>query len=214
MRNTSRSVLTAALVMVMLAAVVLLLQLQHETLAAPPETPAERRVIAPGSCYATFEGSGCKTLIRNPDEPHGYDLAQLLRDHKGGPSNVILVRGNDIAAAVRATRFAFTGGRSADTPVPQYNDGRQGEGESLWLVAYLGTSSSTPIWRVNSAEVRDCVARLTYSRLRPRQVTTDSWHYFVWVPLGQPKAGGHIVELYEADLREVVLTRRVFVEKP
>src|SRR5437879_3735873 len=89
----------------------LLCQPGHQSCAAPPDAPEETRVIPLESCYATFAGSGCKVIRADPREPYGYDMAQLFREHKCGTSNIVLLRGNDIAAVVKATRWAFTAGR-------------------------------------------------------------------------------------------------------
>jgi hypothetical protein len=79
-------------------------------------------------------------------------------------------------------------------------------------VAYLGVAGSEPLeWRVKSAEVQRHVVRLTYTKEGAR--THDLHPYFVWVPLGELKAGTYTLELFEQDLKKVTLSRRVTVPK-
>src|SRR4029078_2139955 len=129
MRSVPVALLATAVLSGAVAAGILLQGSEHLSFAAPPEAPEETRAIPLESCYANFGRGGWKIIRDDSREPYGYDLAQLFRDHKGGASNIVLVRGNNIAAAVKATRWAFTAGRWADTPISCYQDGRKGEGE-------------------------------------------------------------------------------------
>jgi hypothetical protein len=214
MRSLPLALPATLVVCALVTAGILLPHSEQLSFAAPAEAPEETRVIPLQSCYATFAGSGCKVIRRDRREPYGYDLEQLFQDHKGGASNVVVVRGNDIGAAVRATRWAFTTGRSAEEPVSPYLDGREGKGELLWLAAYVGSGSSTPVWGVRAAELKGRMARLPYYPVRPPNATNDQWHYFVWVPLGEPKTGTYTVELSHAERQEATLLRRVRVLEP
>lgn len=180
------------------------------SVAAAPDRQDGARTIPLGSCYATFGGSGCKYVSDGANDPHGYDMGQLFREYKGGVSNVVLVRGDDIAAAVKATRWAFTAGLPADTPIlPDSNE--RAVPRSLWLAAYLGSGSSSGAFLVHAMETRGPIVRLTYSRIRPPVGNDDVRQYFVWVPLGEAKAVTHTLELYDTDRKQVMLQRCVAV---
>jgi hypothetical protein len=171
-------------------------------------------VIPLESCYANFGVGPWKVIREDSREPYGYDMGQLFRDHKRGASNVVLVRGNNIAAAVKATRWAFTGGRWADMPISSYQDNRKAEGEDIWLTAYLGSGASSVLWKLHSASTTDHVVQLTYSRVIPPSGTADYRHFFVWVPIGRAKTGSYKLELRDKDRNVVMLLRRVVVEEP
>ncbi len=105
------------------------------------------RTIPLDLVYSTSTQKGLRAMSRSFTgkdgqkkfaEPYGYALEQIYLQTQGlGPSNVFLVRGQDIQQAVTATMLVLTGGRSADQPT--------GEGPGKdWAVAYLGVSGSTP----------------------------------------------------------------------
>jgi hypothetical protein len=184
---------------------------QPPTPAAP--VPAEKvRMIPLESCYATRGVSGCPHLKR-VGEPYSFDLNELIRDNRAGASNVALVRGKDIAGAVKATRWIFAAGRRADTPVAPKPDDTKAELLPLWLVAYFGMGPSDPgFGRVQAAEVRGQTVRVAFARARSNgEVTMDEVRYYVWVPLGQFQAGTFTLELFDADRKDVTLQRRVVV---
>src|SRR5438874_5272154 len=80
-----------------------------ESAAAPSGAGEEMRTIPLNSCYATFEGNGLKEL--------GISASREIRERtSGGASNVALLRGADLAAAVRAASRVFAGGWPADAP--------------------------------------------------------------------------------------------------
>jgi len=197
------------------AGILLAWQTPFTSVAAAPAPPEESRTIPLESCFATFDGSGCKYLRSSDAEPYGYDLGQIYLHRKSGASNVVLVRGKDVVAAVRAVRWAFTGGMPADTPVLPDLHAREAKGEPLWLVADLGIGSTPGLWRIQAAETRGMIVRLTYSWTKITGPSTAMERkYFVWVPLGQAKAGTYVLELYDAGRKEVMLLRRVAVSKP
>jgi hypothetical protein len=170
------------------------------------------RTIPLESCYATEGVSGCQHLRRGGGEQYSYDLGELFRDNRAGASNVVLVRGKDIAGAVKATRWTFTAGRRADTPVLSDPSDIASEPPPLWLVAYFGVGSSEPgFGRVQAAEVRGQTVRVAYSRARPNDQTRDVVHYYVWVPVGRAGAGTYALELFDADRKAATLLRRVAV---
>src|SRR5262245_59315682 len=85
----------------------------------PPAGKAEdgTRTIPLESCYATPDVSGCTHLKRGGGETYSFDLQELIRGNNSGASNAALVRGKDIADAVRATRRVFTSAVGAGASV-------------------------------------------------------------------------------------------------
>jgi hypothetical protein len=125
------------------------------------------------------------------------------------------VRGKDIAEVVKATRWIFTAGRQADTPAPPDPGAPQADLLPLWLIAYFGTGPSFPgFGRVQAAEVRGQTVRVTYFRARSNKTTSDRRHYYLWVPLGRDGAGTDVLELFDADRKQVTLLRHVAVARP
>lgn len=182
---------------------------------AAPVPPEESRTIPLESCDTTSSGGPCRWLRRTDTEPYGADLQQLDAKPPGGTPNVLLVRGKDIAAAVRAARLGFTGGR-ADAPIPPDPNVPEDRIAPLWLAAYLGIAGNTSIyWEVHKAEMRGITARLTYSKKRRTgPILPTVFQYLVWVPLGPAKAGTYTLELYDANRKEIMLLRRVVVAEP
>src|SRR5262245_48083720 len=181
----------------------------------PAGTEEATKTIPLESCYATFGGSGCQFILRGGDRPHAADLEELLRNNRAGASNLALVRGKDIAQAVRATRWTFSAGQRAEAPALPNPDRDESEGLPLWLAVYFGTGSSEPgFGRVHAAEIRGKTVRVTYSRAKSHKVTADVVHFYLWVPLGRPEAGSYALELFDAVRNEVTLMRRVTVANP
>src|SRR5438874_1357268 len=113
----------------------------------PPkvEPPAEKvRMVPLESCYATEGVSGCPHLRRGGGQPYSFDLEELIRNNRTGASNVVLVRGKDIAGAVKATRWTLAASHPADVPVPPKPGDTTAEPLPLWLVAYFGMGPSNP----------------------------------------------------------------------
>jgi hypothetical protein len=138
------------------------------------------------------------------------DLRQISDQHGGGASNILLVRGNNIATAVTAAWKAFVGGRPVDSPASAI-DGSTAE-ESLWLVAYFGTShSEPPAWFVQSVEQTGKTLRVSFRKPDPSVTTHDLRQHLIWVPLGKLQAGTYTLELFEQGRNEVTLMRRVTV---
>jgi len=86
----------------------------------------EVRAIALESMFSTNGQQGLKQMSdafrKGPDglreyvEPYGRELTELRQGIRSGASNIFLVRGRDISAAVKATRLLFTACPSADIP--------------------------------------------------------------------------------------------------
>jgi hypothetical protein len=165
------------------------------------------------SCYATFGGIGMylkQNLCQSPAYMH--DLTQIQANQRGA-SNATLVRGDDIADAVKATRNTFASIMPADMPVTP-DPSAKASPRPLWLVAYLGSSSGSAGWQVQAVDVHGTTVRLTYTKWKARGGPTSILQYFVWAPLGDARAGTYTLELYDADRKEVMLMRRVVVTEP
>lgn len=180
--------------------------------ATAPVPKEDVRRIPLESIYGTSAQNGAKQLnsafttkdgINRYTEPYGADLADIRRKTHSHASNVLLVRGEDITEAVKAAHPFLAGGF-----------GSEPKSKELWMVAYLGmTSSCPPIWLAEYAEVREKTIRLTYYMNDPDTRTHDRFHYFFWVPLGKLQPGTYILELFDAHTKEVTLLRRVRVDQ-
>jgi hypothetical protein len=167
------------------------------------------------SVYSTSQQPGLKHVTHAmkadgnrwvPLEPYGHFLQRIRSDFSSGLTNVFLVRGKDITQAVRATSMAMPGNSGGGYPVlPE--DGS--EPTQLWLVAYLGRSSSGTDAEVpiQSVEREGKTIRLAYRY--HRNANQDMMPYIFWVPLGEMKKGTYTLELFDTDKKEVTLLRRV-----
>jgi hypothetical protein len=166
------------------------------------------RKIPLESIYSTSGQQGMQYLTRRLDQPYGPHLQEIYDKFKCGASTLFLVRGKDIAAAARAARRVLAGYREVDRPVATE---AQAEVAPLWLVVYLGPASGStpPRWWIEGVEVKGQVVRLTFSNPKPLWSTGALHQHFLWVPLGTLKAGTYTLELFDADKKEVVLSRRV-----
>lgn len=176
--------------------------------AGPPGEEPPAKQIPLGEVYANFDGKGLKHLPAEVIK----DLGQISRDHRG-PSNLFLVSGRDIEAAVKATRHALTGASAPIEDKVISPPGGDAPSAPLWLVAYLGAAwSSPPAWRVHAIERTGETIRLTYSKMSGHNFHSADIHIFlVWAPLGQPPRGMCSLELYDMDRQQVTLIRRVTV---
>jgi hypothetical protein len=185
------------------------------TVGAVPEKESKKWVKIPlGSIYSTNGQKGLKAVTTRAEERYATDLLHLRREFRSGASNVILVRGKDIAEAVNAARFAFTAARSADVPVDPDDPRVTAKGAPVWLVAYLGTAGSSPPYLlVQSVERQGKKVRVTFRKAKTTIMSSNLHRYFVWVPLGKLEAGTYALELIEAGKKEVTLLRRVRIPK-
>jgi hypothetical protein len=162
------------------------------------------------SVYVTSEQKGLKRVAvgqGNFDQPVLEDLAR--RSIKAGLSNVFLVRGAEIGDAVRATRLAFDSGLGASEPIPA--DRAQAD-KAVWLVAFFGVSgSSPPAWEVKGVERSGQRVRVSFAA-SPAD-SNDRHPYFAWVLLGAAEPGVYTLELFDVNVKEAVLSRRVAVKK-
>ena len=167
----------------------------------------ELRKIPLNSIYTTSEQKGLKAVdeaLRQSSKP----LEELIeRSVTMGASNVFLVRGNDVAGAVQATRQVFTGS-SVDEPVPL---DQRSEPDSFWVVAYFGISGSGEAWLVRSVEVTGKEVRITFKK--GVSENNDEHPYFAWVPIGKLDPGTYTLELFDQRRQQATLVRRVVVRK-
>jgi hypothetical protein len=177
----------------------------------PPLATAteEVRTIALESIHSTSGQQGFK-LVQRGQEPIAPYLERLWTKFNGVPSNVVLVRGDDLTTTLRSTMMAFTAARSTHKPVDP-NDGSKPE--QLWLVAHLGLAYSTPpAWLVESAEQRGKTLRLTFFEPVNGGATSDDHQYFYWVPLGKLQPGAYTLELFDSKKKAAMLSRLVIVD--
>jgi hypothetical protein len=147
------------------------------------------------------------------------NLAQLFSPLKVGPSNLLLVTGSDIEAAVRATRNEYIGGARADVlRLPRLAGRGEAEGGrvKLWAFFHFGAAQTGPIeWAVKRVAVRGAQVRVTVTRPTPAErarVLLDHKVYMVWVPLGEPTEKAYTLQAYDETNRVTMMTRHVMIE--
>jgi hypothetical protein len=177
---------------------------------AGEEKPDEKMKTIPlNSVHSTSRQEGLKLMDQgHGDEGFRNEMRELYQQSiKMGASNVFLARGDDIAAAVKATWEVFTQGLPVDEPASL---NRHSKSEQYWLVAYLGMSGSAPpAWLVKSVHVSGLDIRLSFGN--PGSTATDMHPYFVWVPVGKLKTGTYALHLLDAGEQHPALVRRVKV---
>ena len=136
---------------------------------------------------------------------------KILSFH-GNAATAFLVDAATEKDAINASAGVLFGSMPADKAVPVNTaDPKRG---SQWLVAHLGLGPSYPTcFVIEETSVKADKIRLTYWKAKAADATADIHHYYYWVPLGKLKAGTYHVELYDADLNEETLSRRVEVEQ-
>src|SRR5262249_36956402 len=128
--------------------------------------------------YATFGGQGPRFLAHGLNDNVGRELEDLYRNYRSGASQIFLIRGRDIPAAVRATRQILVGGATLDSKVAL---GAGSVGEGLWLVVYFGQGiTSPPAYRIHSVELTGNSIRVSYSMPKPKGIVlNESINYYV-----------------------------------
>ena len=177
--------------------------------------------------------------VSNPDQdnpkPKGWnaddrDRYEEIRGaaKRGGPSNVLLVHGDDFRWAVWSTWQAYNhyGTYTAENALPARDPDPEKKDDpdppkdvnksAVWVVAYLGTDTSDR-WLIKSVERTGNRVRVSYTDRykNPGGVGAtvgDSTPYIMWAPLGRLDAGKYTLELYETNEMEVKLTRLVLVK--
>lgn len=179
--------------------------------------PRGKRSIPLSEIIATSSQAKMKHFneVFTNNAPTGEFYQRTLHSNITRPSNVFLVVAAVDSDAIGASIDVFFGGRSADTPAPIERP-NPGLG-SHWLVAYLGAGPSGPTWFVvEKVSVSANKISLIFSNPEAGSVTADVHHYYFWVPLGKLNPGIYRLELYDAELNAVTLSRRVEIkqEKP
>jgi hypothetical protein len=176
-----------------------------------PEPEPEAVAIPLAAIYSTNGQKGLIAVHGGATAPGGFDMDEMHREFRGGISNIFLANADDIVQAVSATRRAFTSGMSAEVPVlPRLTEVRRPA--AFWMVVFLGIrGSEPPALLVRSVERKGKVIRLGFQRYAGGGKTKDSHRYFIWVPLGKLDSGKYTLELFDAETKEVTLTRRVTV---
>jgi hypothetical protein len=166
---------------------------------------SHQKPLKPVSHGFNLQGNGEKKY----ETSYGHFLEEIFKAYHTGASNVFLVRGDDIGAAISATWEVCVCRRGAERPSAPYEKGAH---KPLWLVAYLGTAGSEPpYWEVRSVERKGRTVRLSFAPSEDGGRTNDEHQYFYWAPLGELEAGAYTLELYDEQEKAVVLTRRVIV---
>lgn len=162
------------------------------------------------SVHVTSEQKGLKRVAVGHGDFDRQVLEDLRRSSlKVGLSNVFLVRGAEITAAVRATRDAFESGVGAGEPIP--GDGKRPD-QPIWLVVFFGVSgSSPPAWEVKGVERAGRRVRVSFAASAAD--SNDRHPYFAWVNLGTLAPEGYTLELFDLGAQEVALSRNVRVKK-
>ena len=182
-----------------------------------------KRSIGPDVVYSTSPEEGLKKQVLAvfmrtdgkrdiPVYPYSFHLKMIQMEAGGmGASNVAIVNGDNITDAIKATRWLFTGGMTADKP------GHTDEGKksnNFWLVAYLGTGWSTPPkWRYDSTVVEGKSIEFRFKSSKANLISGDSILYFYWVPLGPMNPGTFELSLVDTDRGRATLVRSVEIAK-
>ena len=130
-----------------------------------------------------------------------------------GSSNIFLVDAPTFTDAMTATIKIVVRGYSADKPASL--DQPDPTRVNHWLVVYLGVAGSTPArWTVDSVSVESGIVRFNYRVTPIGGITRDIRQYYYWVPLGKLDYGAYKLELYDLDLKDVTMSRRVEIKPP
>ena len=146
--------------------------------------------------------------------PTGAALEKLYEVTRGsGATSIFLVDAPNDVSAVALSGDVFAGYRSANVPVT-LNKPNPPRGNH-WLVVFLGIAGSGPTrWFVDSVTVDEGEIRFNYHRNPIGSSTADIHYYYYWVPLGKLDDGVYNLELYDSELRAVILMRRVEIQTP
>jgi hypothetical protein len=186
----------------------------------PASAKPTSRKIPLGEIYSTSDQEGLKKVSRafflakdgskTYVDPYGRRLDDIQHQFRAGGSNLALVRGKDLTAAIHASALALLGGRSFDSVV---DPEERPISDQLWLLVYFGTAGSTPpAWLIESVDQDGRLIRVTFRR--SRALTKDLERYLAWIPLGPLDDGGYDLELFSVTANEPVLRRRVNVVQP
>jgi hypothetical protein len=183
----------------------------HQPAQTPDGANVASKKIPIESIFSTATQKGTQRVDHGQGyEGFRFELRELYRrSSRIGASNVFLVRGNEIGAAVKATLRVFDAGVSADQPV---SPNLQRTSEQIWCVAFFGLAGSSPAaWQVRSVELRGKELRVVYRDHLDEAGTDDVHAYSVWIPLGQIAAGTYSLQLFDETRQHISLARAVVV---
>jgi hypothetical protein len=127
-------------------------------------------------------------------------------------SNLFVIRGDDLKAAVQDARSWVTYGDDKETDAERKS---RKASNKRWLFVYLGYGPSHPMpAKLEAVHVYRDRVQVRYSGPDPaeRWVTADSWNYAYWIPLGELKPGPVQFEIVDHATGEVELMRRVIIK--
>ena len=135
------------------------------------------------------------------------EMVNDLRRTKSLTPNVYLVGGKDIDNAIKHTHKLIYGSEFGDF----IKAGADGKAHA-WVVLYLGISSSSPpMFSVDSIERIGMQIKINYQTHKPTFQTLDNACYYFWIPLGELSAGKYQLQVNSITDNEIVLSRRVTV---
>lgn len=186
------------------------------TTAAEPQNENENvpRKIPLSQIFSTSQQKGLQN-VRSvfQQEVEGQAANAYFRQlfaGTNGSSNVFLVDAVTSSDALAATLRVISGSHSADKP-PTVNKSDPIRG-NYWLVAYLGTaSSSPPRWTIETVSVETNRVIVRYRKAKPSFGTEDSQSYYYWIPLGKLAPQAYEIQLVNDEQSVVNLMRRVEV---
>jgi hypothetical protein len=164
------------------------------------------------SIYVESDQEGVKHLQDLPHDLKAKVLEKLPPKAQTlglGPSNLFLVRGEDIKDAVFGTWEAYQGPFPGDEPIDPLT---KYKGNHQWLVVYFGCSNPGTVWLVDSVMQKGNTFRVYFKKGKHAEVSAFHY-YFAWVPLGELAPGAYKLELFNMDTMQMALARTVTVKK-
>lgn len=155
---------------------------------------------------------GPKWELVRTDEDIAEELRKIyLGSAEKGPS-LFLVSGDNVAAAIEATRRFFTTDVTMDVPITPEKPLKD---SSLWLVAYFGQAQSHPrVWTVRSVVKAKEKVQLVFQRADTSLGgTKDSRPYIFWVPLGKLDPGPYTLQAFDIEAKQVTMSQPVTIAK-
>jgi hypothetical protein len=151
------------------------------------------RVIPLSTVSSTF---GPSKSHRVPDAPR-RKIGNRLKTE----SDVFLVRGDDLSAALDATERRVLENAPADVVIaPKGNPAHKG----VWIAIYLGAAgSSPPRWRLDSIRMEGRLICVRFSDAGGGH-TDDIHAYWAWAPLGELSPGTYSVSLINTSTNETL----------
>jgi len=174
------------------------------------KTKVQMEEIPLREIYTTSDQEGTKKVPGQGGDVAAKHLQAIL-ETQGlmGASNAFLARGKDIGTAVRATRAVFVFGHSADVPADRVDGPKE---KQHWVVAYFGVGGVGSRWVIRSVSRNGDRFRITFGKGRIAEVSV-SQQYFAWIPVGELSPGTYSIELFDAENKQLSLSRTVTVPR-